>query len=68
MGFAPHQQVDQGSQVVNDLVGVCWDQSLPEVERSQARGACSGMLVEGLESGSDGQRVDCRRKPNIRSA
>ena len=53
--------------MVNNLVGVRWDQSLSEVERSQTGRASSGMLVEGLEGGSDSQRVNCRRKPYIGS-
>ena len=53
--------------MVNNLVGVRWDQSLSEVERSQTGSASSGMLVEGLEGGSDSQRVNCRRKPYVGS-
>ena len=53
--------------MVNNLVGVRWDQSLSEVERSQTGRASSGMLVEGLEGGSDSQRVNCRRKPYVGS-
>ena len=65
VGFAPHQHVDQGGQVVNDLVGVRWDKSLSEVKRSQTRRAGSRMFAEGLERSSDGLRVNCWSEPNI---